>query len=296
MQSSSKFSKTRIAPTPSGFLHIGNARSFAVTAALAAQTGAAVLLRIDDMDRNRLDELYVQDIFDTLHFLNIPWQEGPENSADFERNWSQRHRLHLYDLLLQQLAEKDLVYACTCSRSDILRAHTDGIYTGTCRHRNIPLDTPDACWRLKTDSRYIVINTLHSGAQTVVLPAAMTDFVVRKKDGFPAYQLSSLADDVHFGVDLIVRGEDLYHSTLAQLWLADLLGLQQFGDTVFYHHSLVKEPDGKKLSKSAGATSIQFLRKQGSTAEDIYAEIGLMLGLKTRLQNWQQLKEEWLQL
>jgi glutamyl-tRNA synthetase len=93
-----------------------------------------------------------------------------------------------------------------------------------------------------------------------------------------------------------VRGEDLYHSSLAQLWLADLLGLQQFGDTVFYHHSLVKEPDGKKLSKSAGATSIQFLRKQGSTAEYIYAEIGLMLGLKTRLHNWQQLKEEWLQL
>jgi glutamyl/glutaminyl-tRNA synthetase len=296
MQSSSIFSKTRIAPTPSGFLHIGNARSFAVTAALAAHTGAAVFLRIDDMDRNRLDEQYVQDIFDTLNFLNIPWQEGPENSADFEKNWSQRHRLHLYDRLLQQLVEKDLVYACTCSRSDILRSHPDGIYTGTCRHRNIPLDTPDACWRLKTDSRHIVINTLHSGPQTVVLPAAMTDFVVRKKDGFPAYQLSSLADDVHFGVDLIVRGEDLYHSTLAQLWLAGLLGLQQFGDTVFCHHSLVKEPDGKKLSKSAGATSIQFLRKQGSTAEDIYAEIGLMLGLKTILHNWQQLKEEWLQL
>ncbi len=296
MQSSSKFSKTRIAPTPSGFLHIGNARSFAVTAALAAQTGAAVLLRIDDMDRNRIDEQFVQDIFDTLHFLNIPWQEGPVNSADFEKNWSQRHRLHLYGRLLQQLVEKDVVYACTCSRSDILKAHPDGIYTGTCRHRNIPLDTPDACWRLKTDSRDIVINTLHSGPQTALLHVAMTDFVVRKKDGLPAYQLTSLADDVHFGVDLVVRGEDLYHSTLAQLWLADLLGMQQFGDTVFNHHSLVKEPDGKKLSKSAGATSIQFLRKQGSTAEDIYAEIGLMLGLKTRLHNWQQLKEEWLQL
>ena len=113
MQSSSKFSKTRIAPTPSGFLHIGNARSFAVTAALAAQTGAAVLLRIDDMDRNRIDEQFVQDIFDTLHFLNIPWQEGPVNSADFEKNWSQRHRLHLYGRLLQQLVEKDVVYACT---------------------------------------------------------------------------------------------------------------------------------------------------------------------------------------
>jgi glutamyl/glutaminyl-tRNA synthetase len=296
MQSRSSFSKTRIAPTPSGFLHIGNARSFAFTAALAATTGAAILLRIDDMDRDRLNEQYVQDIFDTLHFLNIPWQEGPVNSADFEKNWSQRHRLHLYDRLLQQLVEMDAVYACTCSRTEILRANPDGTYTGNCRHRNIPLDTPDACWRLKTDSRNIVINTLHSGPQTAIVPADMTDFVVRKKDAFPAYQLTSLADDVHFGVDLIVRGEDLFNSTLAQLWLADLLGLQQFGDTVFYHHSLVMEPDGKKLSKSAGATSIQFLRKQGSTAEDIYAKIGLMVGMKTRLQNWQQLKEEWLQL
>jgi glutamyl-tRNA synthetase len=108
------------------------------------------------------------------------------------------------------------------------------------------------------------------------LDPGMKDFVIRKKDGFPAYQLTSITDDLHFGVDLIVRGQDLWPSTLAQLYLARLLpGGTAFANATFHHHGLLTEKDGDKLSKSEGATSIQFLRKEGASAADIYKMIGL---------------------
>ena len=90
------FQKTRIAPTPSGYLHLGNVLSFALTAALARRAGAAILLRIDDLDRERVSRDYVEDIFETLRFLGIPWDEGPRDFSEYERVWSQLHRLRLY--------------------------------------------------------------------------------------------------------------------------------------------------------------------------------------------------------
>jgi glutamyl/glutaminyl-tRNA synthetase len=101
----------------------------------------------------------------------------------------------------------------------------------------------------------------------------MRDFVVRKKDGFPAYQLSSVVDDLHYGVDLIVRGQDLWASTLAQLYLSSALDAAAFREIRFYHHPLLATGAGEKLSKSAGATSIRYLRQQGLQAADIYALI-----------------------
>src|SRR4051794_39214952 len=94
--------KTRFAPTPSGFLHLGNILSFAITAALAAQAKAKILLRIDDFDMQRTNKLYVQDIFDTLNFLEIPWDEGPRNMAEYEEEYSQLHRMDIYRRALQQ--------------------------------------------------------------------------------------------------------------------------------------------------------------------------------------------------
>ncbi|MES2108653.1 MAG: glutamate--tRNA ligase family protein, partial [Bacteroidota bacterium] len=97
MSNSPHFHKTRIAPTPSGFLHVGNVLSFSITAALARKTGAKTLLRIDDMDQTRANARYIQNIFDTLNFLEIPWDEGPANADDFEKSYSQVHRLNLYN-------------------------------------------------------------------------------------------------------------------------------------------------------------------------------------------------------
>ncbi|MCC8425028.1 glutamate--tRNA ligase family protein [Mucilaginibacter sp. UR6-11] len=276
------FNKTRIAPTPSGYLHLGNALSFALTAALARKSGAKVLLRIDDLDQERVNDQYVQDIFDTLNFLGITWDEGPRNLEDYKNNWSQLHRVALYRDVLQQLKDQREVFACLCPRSQL----KGGIYPGTCRNLALPLETPDTACRLYTDDRQLSVKTLSAGVAGTKLPEAMADFVVKKKDGYPAYQLASLVDDIHFGVDLIVRGEDLYPSTIAQQYLATVLGAAAFQNITFHHHPLVMDGD-KKLSKSAGATSIKYLREEGKTATDVYREIGRMLDINENLSSFE---------
>ena len=266
-------SRTRIAPTPSGFLHIGNIFSFAVTAALAGRTGAKVLLRIDDMDRSRVKPEYVQDIFDTLRFMNIPWQEGPADAESFNASFSQLRRMPQYEKALEQLRQSGQVFACACSRSQLAAAMP-------CDCKNIPLEQPGVSWRIRTDHE-AVLQVKNISGQTVstTLPPAMKEFVVRKKDGFPAYQLCSVIDDGHYNIDLIVRGQDLWDSTLAQLYLARYIPGSSFSETLFYHHPLLTEDAGRKLSKSAGDTSIRYLRNEGKRAEEIYGLIAGKMGL-----------------
>ncbi|MDO6434935.1 glutamate--tRNA ligase family protein [Flavitalea sp. BT771] len=273
-----RFNRTRIAPTPSGFLHLGNVASFVLTSRLARRMGARVLLRIDDLDRDRVDERYVQDIFETLHFLGISWDEGPLGLAEFEAVWSQVHRMEKYLAALQALRDQGVLFACSCSRAQIARAVTAGGYPGTCRDKGLSLDAPDVSWRVRTDLfRELKVRGVEAADFSGPLDGSMKDFVVRKKDGFPAYQVTSIIDDLHFGVDLIVRGQDLWPSTLAQMYLSGLLpGGAVFGDACFYHHALLEE-GGMKLSKSAGATSVQFLRKEGRTADEIYGLIGQLM-------------------
>lgn len=291
-----RLNKTRIAPTPSGYLHLGNVFSFVLTATLARRHGAKILLRIDDLDRQRAQPSYIQDIFDTLNFLELPWHEGPRSLQEFESEYSQVHRLPLYHKALEQLAEQDALYACDCSRTQILQADASGTYTGRCRERNLPLTAPEVNWRLRTDIHTTL--TVHTLTQPITtnLPDEQRDFVVRKKDGFPAYQLTSLVDDIHFGVDLIVRGTDLWPSTLAQLYLAGILNTTGFTKNIFHHHGLLTSPNGEKLSKSAGATSIQYLRKEGKSAADVYTLLAAQAGIQEPVTNWQTLGQALLPL
>jgi glutamyl-tRNA synthetase len=191
----------------------------------------------------------------------------------------------LYRHALDELRQKGLLFACSCSRTQITRESADGHYPGTCRDKALSLDSPDVSWRLRTDEKAVLTMRMTDGAfnndrlaetkWTGQLELSMKDFVVRKKDGFPAYQLTSLVDDLHFGVDLIVRGQDLWPSTVAQLYLAGLLDEGgTFANTVFHHHTLFSNTDGSKLSKSAGATSIQHLRKAGKTPQEIFRMMG----------------------
>lgn len=259
------FHRTRIAPTPSGYLHLGNALSFVVTAALAKEAKAKLLLRIDDLDRERTKKRYVEDIFETLYFLGIEWDEGPKDYEEYEQTYSQIHRMHLYEAALEQLKNENKVYACTCSRLQL--ASTQVCF---CQKNNVSLDAPNVSWRLITDALQPL--TIKGAKENIVttLPSAMQNFVVRKKDGFPSYQLTSLIDDEYFGVDTIVRGEDLWDSTLAQQYLALQLNKSFFKEVLFYHHPLLMEKDGMhKLSKSAGSYSIQHLREEGKTREDV---------------------------
>lgn len=272
------FNLTRIAPTPSGFLHLGNAYSFLKTKALAEKHGAKILLRIDDLDRERYRPEYVQDIFDTLDFLEIKIDLGPKNLQDFENEWSQIQRMKIYTEALEELRSHPKVFACDCSRKKIQQLDPSGYYLGQCLDRRVPLplEKPEVAWRMDTSEADFVRYLEYPGQQkTGLIPQDSMFYVVRKKDGLPAYQLTSLLDDLHFGVDLIVRGTDLVPSTLAQLDLARNLGLEKFSQITFHHHSLIRGPKQEKLSKSDGATSIQYLRKEGKTLKDIKTMIGI---------------------
>lgn len=278
MWTSSSFQRTRIAPTPSGYLHLGNLFSFALTAALAEKTGASVFLRIDDQDAQRVSTAYLDDIFETLGAMDIPWQEGPRDRKEFEARYSQRYRMALYEKALLELREKGLVYACSCSRSQIQAAGEAG-YPGTCRHKNLSLDADNVSWRLKTDrDQRVVLNSYGQGAIETTLPVEMRDMVLRRRDGLPAYQLSSVVDDAHYGVDFIVRGMDLWPSSVFQVYLAGLLGAESFQKVVFYHHVLLVDEQGGKLSKSAGAGSVQNLRTKGLTQREIFNEVASKAG------------------
>lgn len=240
------------------------------------------------MDRERAEPKYVQDIFETLQFLEIPWHDGPRSFEEFEAKYSQVHRLPLYNAALQHLRDSGQLFACNCSRTQIAAAGPGG-YPGTCRDKGIPLDIENVSWRLRTDDRQLAVKHFDGTHTISSLPDTMRDFIVRKKDGFPAYQLSSLVDDLHFGIDLIVRGEDLRDSTLAQLYLSSLLPENRFKDTTFYHHALLKTTTGEKLSKTAGDISVQYLRKEGKSSIEVYTMIEQMLGAKLRINSYTEL-------
>lgn len=289
MAAENHFNRTRIAPTPSGYLHLGNILSFAITAKFAAQSGAEILLRIDDFDRERTNKLYIQDIFDTLNFLEIPWHSGPKNMQEYEQEYSQVHRTDLYNTGLQQLKESGEIFACTCSRTDVSRLSPESIYAGTCRDKHLPLAHTGVSWRIKTDHlRQLDVRTTNSTVAATV-PLNMHDFIVKRRDGFPAYQLISVLDDIYFGVDLVVRGDDLWPSTVAQHYLAAHLHKSQFSNITFHHHPLINDHSGKKLSKSEGATSVHYLRQEHKTPQDIFHLIAHSLNLKEMPGSWQEL-------
>ena len=276
-----EFNLTRTAPTPSGLLHLGNLYSFLITKALAEKHGAKILLRIDDLDRERFKTEYVQDIFDTLDFMEIGYDLGPKNIQEFESEWSQNHRLSLYEAGLEKLRTQNLLFACDCSRKKIQQMDSSGYYLGHCQDRRIPLDRQDVAWRFNTfTSDFIKIKENPDTWKSYTLPEDTAFFIVRKKDRLPAYQLTSVIDDLHFGVDLIIRGTDLFGSTLAQQLVAESLDDQTFKEVTFLHHKLLKGPNKEKLSKSEGSTSVQSLRISGKKPEDVYRILGELSGSK----------------
>jgi glutamyl/glutaminyl-tRNA synthetase len=242
---------TRLAPTPSGFLHQGNLYNFLLNWLWARANGGRVLLRIDDADASRKRAVYVEDIFVVLEWLGLDWDMGPAGPDDFEQHWSQLRRHHLYTALLDELAEKKLLFACTCSRSEL--AHTGNVHDCTCAGKQLPLSTAGAAWRILpgAGATSSFIDTA-LGAVSVDIATEAGSFVVRQKDGAAAYQTASLADDRHFGITHICRGADLLPCTAMQLYLDAQLHKPLFHQCRFWHHPLLTTDDGAKLSKSAG--------------------------------------------
>lgn len=236
----------RIAPTPSGFLHHGNITAFLFTWACCKALGGKLLLRIDDLDQLRYRPEYLDDIFRKLDYYKIDFDEGPSGPDQFHTVWSQIHRLEQYKDIIIRLQKTGLLYRCSCSRSEI----ADG---KECRCRDSKSNAEPYALKIATGN----LPEIHwddriSGVNNVDLHQSIPDFVIQKKDRFPSYQVASLSDDIQFGITHIVRGNDLIHSTAAQLFLADTLHEYTFRKICFYHHPLILSSHGIKLSKSAG--------------------------------------------
>jgi len=257
-------SRLRLAPTPSGYLHLGNALNFTLSWLAAKYCGgralgaspANIFLRIDDLDADRKRPEYVQDIFDSLEWLQLDWTGEPVFQSEKARNPQ-------YINLLNQLREQNLLFACQKSRRD-LEAFGDK-YPFEFRNQGLDLDRPDVAWRIKTPQNFPI-----------------PDFVVRRRDGIPAYQVASLADDLEMGITHIVRGQDLKTSTIAQRFLAESISADNFLKINFLHHPLVLGEGGDKLSKSAGATSLRAMRDAGEDPYIVFQRVGSWLGLEGR--------------
>lgn len=264
--------RTRIAPTPSGFLHAGNAVNFLIAFKLARAVGGSVLLRIDDLDAERMRPEYLDDIFRSLEWLGIAWDEGPTGPDDFLRGWSQRSRIDRYQGLADALRAGGHLYACGCSRARAVAC--------ACGTRGLPFDAPGMSWRLRVAPPCpVAIARWPRGTRSVDLATAMPHPVLRRRDGRPAYQLASLADDVEHRIDLVVRGEDLLPSTACQLHIANVLGLSAFSEARFVHHPVLLDEQGGKLSKSEGASSLKAMREAGIFPMELHATAGRMIEL-----------------
>ncbi|QQR87738.1 MAG: tRNA glutamyl-Q synthetase [Flavobacteriales bacterium] len=275
------FFRTRIAPTPSGFLHAGNGINFSAVWQLAKANNGTILLRIDDLDAERARTEYIDDIFSTLEWLGITWQEGPAGVEDFLKNWSQHQRMEQYEALLNDLRARDLLYACDCSRAQVAAASADGSYRSTCRTLRKSLDDPNMAWRLKLPPNAAA--TFHELGNGIVQHAiGGGDPVVRSRASGaapprPAYHVASLVDDHHFGISTVVRGEDLLPSTALQVHLAEVTGNTAFAQAHFLHHPLSTDAQGRKLSKSAGADALREWRAQGRSPQEIHTAARALL-------------------
>lgn len=237
---------TRLAPTPSGFLHAGNRLNFTITAQLAAEVGAALALRIDDADTARYRREYAEDIFVTLAEMGIEWAIGPRDVDDFEASWSQARKTDYYRAQLGAARDAGLpAYACTCTRTR-QRGPATGGCAGGCRGRGRDHVPGETALRLAVDVGTVV----SMGGRQVDLAQEMGDFVLWRRDDLPAYQLVSVIEDRDLGVTHIVRGEDLTASSAAQVHLAPWLGADTLARAVVVHHELLVDETGAKLSKS----------------------------------------------
>lgn len=278
--------RSRIAPTPSGYLHIGNAVNFIITWLWVRKENGTLRLRIDDLDAPRAKPEYLDDIFRTLEWLDLNWEEGPQTPDEHAERYSQLLRTDIYDELIEELIATGKTYACSCSRKDILAIAVDGQYPGTCRDKNIPLNQPETALRILTPANNpIRVNDVMKGPIEIDLYNTMRDFIIRRRDRIAAYQIASLADDLDFNINLIIRGEDLLGSTAAQLYLADLCKAKTFAQTTFYHHGLLKDENGNKLSKSEGSISLKAWRESNPSPEKFYLMLCQLLGWKQRATN-----------
>jgi glutamyl-tRNA synthetase len=280
----------RLAPSPTGLLHIGHARTFWIAAQRAAERGGQLILRNEDLDPQRCHAQFVDAMLEDLRWLGIEWTEGPDCGGAFGP-YAQSERRAWYLDAWKKLRDSGAIYPCTCSRKDVAQAAAapnegddEPVYPGTCRPRNVPRslaplgrvqdpaphEQPAGVnWRFRVpDGEEIRFTDLHRGPQCMEAGRDFGDFIVWRRDDVPAYQLAVVVDDAAMQVTEVVRGADLLKSTARQILLFRALGLPA---PDYYHCDLVRDEAGVRLAKRHDALSIRKLRELGWTPELVRA-------------------------
>jgi glutamyl-tRNA synthetase len=293
------FRATRLAPSPTGALHLGHARTFLITWWMARQSGAKIYMRMEDLDATRAKPESVRQAYEDLHWLGMDWDAYPETqNAKFQTQNQvvQSERLALYGGALESLWGQRAIYPCVCTRADIAAAvaeaasapHEDDIqprYRGTCREKFAGATLQDAigmalavwgraCLRLKVREGDVAFEDVIAGPQMLDVQRDAGDFPVTRffelsavRTGLPpAYQLACVVDDHAMGIDLVIRGDDLLSSTPRQLLLYEAL---EYSVPRFAHVPLVIGPDGKRLAKRHGESRIAQFRAAGLPPERV---------------------------
>lgn len=299
----SRLYRGRLAPSPTGYLHLGHARTFWIAQERARAHGGTLILRNEDLDRNRCRPHFVTAMIEDLKWFGFQWQEGPDcPDAPGFGPYTQSERLPFYRVAFEKLRAAGCIYPCTCSRRDILDAlgaphesDDEPIYPGTCRppaasskfqvssfKSTRPVGTDDSTlaprpstrcsWRFQVpDGETISFLDGRHGPQSFVAGKDFGDFIVWRHDpaaAGPAYQLAVVVDDAAMQITEVVRGADLLVSTARQILLYRALGLVP---PAFYHCPLLTDENGVRLAKRHDALSLRALRAQSRTPESLRA-------------------------
>jgi glutamyl-tRNA synthetase/glutamyl-Q tRNA(Asp) synthetase len=275
--------RTRFAPAPTGFLHLGHLVNAIHVWGIARAQGGTVVLRIEDHDRTRCKPEYERALLDDLEWLGLDADVAPRDS--FGRH-SHAHRQSdqgaRYSHALETLAAQEMVYACQCTRRDVAQlvpraAGEEARYPGTCRGAQVDVFTHFARRVIMTPGDE-VFDDLRLGVRAQDPSQQCGDLLVRDRHANWTYQFAVTVDDFVQEIDVVIRGMDLLGSTGRQWRLARLLGRTALPLTL--HHALLHRPDGAKLSKSTGDTALHELRRAGATAAQLIGDVAYRVGLQ----------------
>jgi glutamyl-tRNA synthetase len=267
----------RLAPSPTGLLHIGHACTFLTAYHRAREHNGVLVFRNEDLDPQRSKPKFTQAMIEDLRWLGIDWQEGPDVGGPLAP-YEQSQRRSLYLETWRKLRDAGAIYPCTCSRKDLAGAagapnegDDEPLYSGRCRetlNEATNYDSPAGMnWRFRVpDGETISFDDLQQGRQSFTAGNDFGDFVVWRRDDVPAYQLAVVADDAAMHITEVVRGADLLKSTARQLLLIRALRLPI---PAYYHCDLVRDSAGVRLAKRHDALSLRTLREQRRTPEQV---------------------------
>jgi glutamyl/glutaminyl-tRNA synthetase len=277
----------RIAPSPTGFLHVGHARTFWRAYERARNAGGALIFRMEDLDVQRSRKEYAEAAIEDLRWLGVRWQEGPDVEGRFGPYYQSRRR-SIYLDAWRQLLRGGFIYPCHCSRKDLASAlgaphegaenkhdslDDEPVYPGTCRPQDVapqfvrPEITEGINWRFRVpDGELIEFYDMYLGRVSFVAGRDFGDFLVWRRDGLPSYQLACVADDAAMGITEVVRGADLLKSTARQILLSRALG---YSHPTWFHCPLVVDQHGQRLAKRHDSLSLRTLRQRGITPMNI---------------------------